>query len=61
MDYTVVSSDDLIKFQKRVIELLAAGWELQGSVSISVSENDDYKYTYYAQALIKRKGGIVKA
>lgn len=55
MDYTIVSSDDLIKFQKRVIELLAVGWELQGGVSVSVSESDEYKYIYYAQALVKRK------
>lgn len=61
MDYTVVFGDDLIEFQKRVIGLIEAGWELQGGVSVSVSESDEYKYIYYAQALVKRKGGIVKA
>lgn len=60
MDYTIVVQTDLIEFTKRVLGLLQAGWELQGGVSISVSESDEYKYTYYAQALIKKPQGITK-
>lgn len=58
MDYTVVVKDDTIEFQKRIVELLAAGWELQGGVSIAFLEGDDYKRLHYAQALVKRPFGI---
>ena len=61
MDYTIVVQTDLIEFTKRVLCLLQAGWELQGGVSIAVSESDEYKYTYYAQALIKKPRGIIRA
>ena len=60
MDYTVVMKDDPIDFQKRILELMVVGWELQGGVSIAFLERDDYKRLHYAQALIKRKTGIAK-
>ena len=33
--YTVVTSDDLGKFEDRVNQLLSEGWVLQGGVSVS--------------------------
>lgn len=62
-DYTVVLKDHPIELQERVMELVSQGWELQGGVSVSVSESDEYRYVYYAQALIKveRRTSITKA
>lgn len=58
MDYTVIFDTDLHNLTKRVLGLLSVGWELQGSISISISESDEYKYTYFAQALIKKSSGV---
>lgn len=60
MDYTVVVDTDLIKFTKRIVDLIDVGWKPQGGVSLSVLEGNECKYIYYAQALIKVTGGIKK-
>jgi hypothetical protein len=60
MDYTIVVEKDPIKFQEKVLALLADGWELQGGVSVALSESDDFKYIIFTQALIKKAFGISK-
>ena len=37
--YTVVTSDDLGKFEERINELLGEGWVLQGGVAMLVSRS----------------------
>jgi len=52
MYYTVVMDDSFENFLRGVSDLLDGGWELQGGVSVSVTETDDFKYLHYAQALV---------
>ena len=39
----------------QVNEMLKAGWMLQGGVSCSASESDEYFYVIFIQAMIRNK------
>lgn len=64
MKYEIISRDDQAKLAEAVNEYLAAGWELQGGVSVASHfaswENSRKGYTesehfyIFAQALVKR-------
>lgn len=57
MEYTIEIASDVEKLIKLVNIRLADSWQLQGGVSISNSESDDYKYTWFAQALTREIAG----
>jgi len=56
MKYVVFSDESSLSLAERVNRVLneEEGWELQGGVSCSLSESDDFRYTLFAQALIKK-------
>jgi len=54
MNYYVVNEYLIENLINEVNKLLDQGWELQGGISCSLSESDDYHYTEYCQALIKK-------
>ena len=63
IDYTFISSSKLDEFKSRVNELIAQGWELHGTTSMVVwNENGQL---LYGQAMIKQNkrtpvvGGIL--
>ena len=53
MKYKILEYDDSEYLQKAVNISLKDGWKLQGGVSVTVSESDDYRYVIYAQAIVK--------
>ena len=54
MEYTILTSRNKIELSIKVIQFLVDGWELQGGVSCSLSETNDFKYLIYAQAVIRK-------
>jgi hypothetical protein len=55
MKYQILFDDDNNQLAKRVEAWLDAGWELQGGVSVTLSESDDYRYIMFAQAIVLRE------
>ena len=54
MEYKIVNANCTEYLEEKVNELIKDGWQLQGGVSISLSESDDYMYFDCAQAMIKK-------
>lgn len=54
MEYSIVTSNDAQTLSNMVRELIEQGWEPLGVVSCGLSENDDYRYVMFAQAMVKR-------
>lgn len=52
-DYIVLQEEDNMSLGETVMRYIRKGWTLQGGVSLSVSESDDFCYTYFSQAMIK--------
>jgi hypothetical protein len=54
MEYAIVGSADAHEVAENVQKLIEKGWEPLGGVSCGLSENEDYRYVMFAQAMIKR-------
>ena len=54
-DYIVLEANNSPTLADKVKQFWEKGWELQGGISVSLSESDDYQYTIYAQAMVKRE------
>jgi len=61
IEYTVVFDNDWEQFVTLVNERLQAGWRLQGGISLSVTETDDFRYRWFAQAMIREGATMVNA
>ena len=55
MEYKIIANNRWEELQKAVQERLDNGWSLQGGVAASLSENDEYCYNLYAQAVVREK------
>lgn len=55
MKYIILESESSIALARAVVKKLEDGWELQGGVSCSVSESDEYRYPIFAQAMMKEE------
>lgn len=55
MKYIILANKSSIALTEAVMALLETGWNLQGGVSCSISESDEYCYELFAQALIKEE------
>jgi hypothetical protein len=55
MEYKIITSNQWEELQKAVQERLDNGWNLQGGVAASLSENDEYCYPLFAQAVVRDK------
>lgn len=53
MKYQILFEYDWDLLANKVNEVLSEGWQLQGGVSISVSETDERKYLF-AQAIVRQ-------
>ena len=66
-NYTVVTSDDLGKFEDRVNQLVGEGWKLQGGVAAAALPDTDAGLTHvqWSQALVlpvrAAAGGVAAA
>jgi hypothetical protein len=58
VDYTIVTcwDDEIPRFKAEIIKLCNEGWDLQGGVSISIT-NNGYRL---AQALVKKVWEAIK-
>lgn len=54
MDYKVLDSGDVDSLSVLVNKALRDGWELQGGVSVSLTETHNYSYVIFAQAIVKK-------
>ena len=54
MKYKIVYDSSAITVQDQVNDLLKAGWELYGSLCVSVAIGEFTQKYIYAQALIKK-------
>lgn len=57
MEYTIVADERWENVVARVMELLAEEWQLQGGISCALSESDEYQYTLFAQAMVRKANG----
>lgn len=53
MNYKILASRLKGDLEEEVVDYLNDGWVLQGGVSCSMSESDDYRYIIFCQAIIK--------
>ena len=51
MKYDIITADSAKYLGESVNEMLARGWQLQGGVSVSLSETDEYRHQIWAQAM----------
>jgi len=54
MKYFLVTSRDIKFMEDEVNEQIAAGWELQGGISISTLRNE-FGEVLFAQAMVKKE------
>lgn len=54
MEYAILTSTDPDELSIKVNLWLANGWESLGGVSVSLAQAEDYRYTIFAQAMIKQ-------
>lgn len=55
VEYEVVTGKTEYQLKRKVNELLNDGYELHAGVSCSLSENDDYRYCLFSQAVVRRR------
>lgn len=55
MQYEILREESWKDLQEVVNIKLKGGWKLQGGVSVTLSESDEYRYAIYAQAIVLEK------
>lgn len=53
IEYDILTKDNPDNLAIAVNEAIAGGWQPFGSVSVSLSESDDYQYIVFAQAIVR--------
>lgn len=49
--YKIITADTPKALEKLIDDFLFLGWQLQGGVSVSLSETDEFRYIEFAQAI----------
>lgn len=55
MEYRILTSESYIDLETTINAKISDGWILQGGISVTLSESDEFRYVIYAQAVTKEK------